>query len=198
MIEVGVRTVAATAAGALVLLLGSYGVGYLKGSSSARANVPVAAPAPLIQKSTDDKKIDKKAETKTASTQDVVADSVVTKTRKHIKLPDGSDQTVTVSHSRVATKEDIQSTSQTAAQVQVVEKLVTVPCPVAKVPASPAVGSETGPPKTRWMAGPSVARDFSLGKSVFGGSLARRVGPVWFRLFADSHPQAGLAVEVAW
>lgn len=195
MIEVGARTAAATVAGAVVLLLGSYGIGYFKGSSNARAAVVAA---PVVETKSETKSVDKKSETQTGRTQDVVADSVVTKTRKHIKLPDGSDQTVTTTKSRVATKEDTQETSQTAAKVQVVEKLVTAPCPVAKSSSSPTLGPYTEPPKTRWMAGPSVARDLSLGKTIFGGSLARRVGPVWLRIYGDSHPQAGLSAEVSW
>ena len=66
--------------------------------------------------------------------------------------------------------------------------------------AGPGGPGAAGPaaPLPKWAAGPSFALDFNLNKPIYGGSIARRLGPVWVRAFLDSHWEAGLSGEVQW
>lgn len=174
--------------------LSSYGLGYLKGvNRTANASTPPQLIESTIDRTTDSSRNEQRHE-QSASTSD--EDVVVVETKAPpTTLPDGSIEQKTRIRRQMAKQETVDATKGVQAQVveKIVEKRVEVPCPALPNPFEPQRA-----PLPRWMAGPSVARDFSLDKTIFGGSLAVRAGPVWFRFFADSHPQAGLSVEVFW
>lgn len=185
-------------AGVVVLTTASsFGLGYWKGAKRARA---AQASAPALIESTTDRTSDsarneqRQEQASTKTDEDVM---VVETKLPPTTLPDGSVEQRTRIRRQTAKQESTDSTADVQAQVveKIVEKRVEVPCPALSNPFGPEAQRE---PLPRWMAGPSVARDFSLDKTIFGGSLAVRAGPVWFRVFADSHPQAGLSAEVTW
>jgi hypothetical protein len=188
------KTAGIVAGVAALTTLSSYGLGYLKGANRASAAVPLVIESTTDRNTDSDKseQLDQQASVKTDE------DLVVVETKMPpVTLPDGSIEQRSRIHRQAVKQESTQASSSTQAQVKerIVEKRIDVPCPAPVDPWHPPAADQ---PLPRWMAGPSVARDFSTEKTIFGGSLAVRAGPVWFRVFADSHPQAGLAAEVFW
>jgi hypothetical protein len=174
--------------------LSSYGLGYLKGANRAHASSPQQPIESHTERSSDSARMEQRQEQSATNTDE---DMTVVETKLPPKtLPDGSIEQRTRIQRKTAKQESVDATAGVQAQTveKIVEKRVEVPCPEAL--PNPFETHQAALP--RWMAGPSVARDFSLDKTVFGGSLAVRAGPVWFRVFADSHPQAGLSAEVTW
>ncbi len=174
----------------------SYGLGYVKGANrvASTSGTPQVIES-RTERSTDSDK-DEQSSRSTSSKTDEDVEMVETKLPP-VTLPDGSvEQRIRIQR-RTAAQASVQENSSTQAQVKerIVEKRVEIPCPTPVDPWHPPPATA---PLPRWMAGPSVARDFSIDKTVFGGSLAVRTGPVFWRVFADSHPQVGAAVEVFW
>lgn len=188
---------AGIAAGVVALTtVSSYGLGYLKG---ARASAGPVQPPQVVETRTETAKDSDKAEQKQSQAA-INTDEDVTVVETKLPpttLPDGSVEQRTRIQRKTAAQKSVQATSSTQVQVveKVVEKRIEIPCPTPVDPWHPPAAVQ---PLPRWMAGPLVARDFSIDKTIFGGSLAVRTGPVFWRLIVDSHPQVGAAVEVFW
>lgn len=184
------------AVGALVLLT-TFGLGYAKGRTTRPSYPPTPYP-PIIQISETDREASRqRAEDMTRnSAVDTDEDIVETRTTAPpTTLPDGSTEQRTRIKRKTAKAET--ETASLATQEKVVEKIVEkrveVPCP-----PPPEAGPPPAAQPPRFLAGISAARDLSLNKTVYGVSGAVRTGPVFWRLFVDSHPQAGLSLEVFW
>ncbi len=188
---------AGIAAGVVALTIAtSFGLGYVKGAN----RVPNVVGNPQVvetrtELTKDSDKAEQRSEQAATKTDE---DVMVVETKlPPTTLPDGSIEQRTRIQRKTAKQESVEATSTSQVQIKekIVEKRVEIPCPT---PAQPWIPTSQPQPLPRWMAGPSVARDFSVDKTIYGGSLAVRTGPVWWRLFADSHPQVGGAVEVFW
>lgn len=176
---------------AAVLLVSSYGLGYVKG----KQNRP--AEGTLIERKADTAE---KSHEKTRSVKDITSEQDIVEERvklPDVVLPDGSVKSRTHISRRLAKQETEQASVEKQKEAQVVEKIVEVkvpvpgPCPNVVVP--PFGGPAAQP---RFTFGPSVGRNFKLDKTVFGAGGGVRLGPVWLRVAADTDPSVTAGAEV--
>ena len=190
------KTAGLVGGGVLLVSAGAYGLGYWKGSSRAAAAPQVSETQTDVSKTAEQTR-EKQSDSKAQAEESI--DEVRT-TAPAVVLADGSTQVRTRVERRVAREESINTSESSQSQVheKIVEKRVVVPCPGGAAPAL-FTNPFAPPADKRWMLGAGAARDFSVDKTVFGGSLALRlVGPVWVRIAADTHPQVGVSGEVAF
>lgn len=186
--------------GAAVLLT-TFFLGYAKGRT-VKPSFPPAPYPPIVQVSKTERETEREhaAEIKRESKIDTDEDIVETRTKLPPRtLADGSlEERIRIQ--RRTAKNEVEAGSETGKdQVveKVLEKRIEVPCPTP-APGSPAPATPAQLLPPRYLAGIGVAWDFSLSKTIYGLSGAVRTGPVFWRVLLDSHPQAGLSLEVFW